>query len=65
MYGDIISGGMQANFEVQNCGKTDDFENLPTKPPLREYYIAAQEVEWNYGPSGLNKISGKPLTEEK
>ena len=28
---------------------------------LRVYYIAADEVEWDYAPSGINKITGKPF----
>ena len=27
----------------------------------RTYYIAADEVAWNYAPSGIDKISGKPF----
>src|SRR5690349_16323956 len=27
----------------------------------RHYYIAADEVEWNYAPSGMNKITGQPF----
>jgi manganese oxidase len=32
-----------------------------TAPMTRTYYIAADEVLWNYAPSGMNKISGKPF----
>jgi manganese oxidase len=28
---------------------------------VRTYYIAADEVEWDYAPSGMNKITGKPF----
>jgi manganese oxidase len=28
---------------------------------VRNYYIAANEVEWNYTPSGMDEISGEPL----
>jgi manganese oxidase len=28
---------------------------------VRTYFIAADEVEWDYAPSGLNKITGKPF----
>lgn len=31
----------------------------------REYYIAADEVEWDYAPSGINQISGEPFGEEE
>jgi manganese oxidase len=27
----------------------------------RHYYIAADEVEWDYAPSGVNKITGQPF----
>lgn len=27
----------------------------------RTYYIAADEVEWNYAPTGINQITGKPF----
>ncbi len=30
-------------------------------PTTRTYYIAADEVMWNYVPSGTNRISGKPF----
>lgn len=29
----------------------------------RVYYIAADEVDWDYAPSGLNQITGEPFTE--
>lgn len=28
---------------------------------VRTYFIAADEVDWDYAPSGLNKITGKPF----
>jgi len=28
---------------------------------LHTYYVAADEVEWDYAPSGINKITGKPF----
>jgi FtsP/CotA-like multicopper oxidase with cupredoxin domain len=33
------------------------------KPRVHTYYIAADEVEWDYAPSGINKITGKPFNE--
>ena len=32
-----------------------------TKPHTRTYFVAADEVEWNYAPSGANAIAGKPF----
>jgi hypothetical protein len=30
----------------------------------RHYYIAADEVEWDYAPSGMNKITGQPFDDD-
>jgi FtsP/CotA-like multicopper oxidase with cupredoxin domain len=30
----------------------------------RTYYIAADEVAWNYAPSGINQITGEPFDDE-
>jgi FtsP/CotA-like multicopper oxidase with cupredoxin domain len=30
---------------------------------VRTYYIAADEVTWNYAPTGVNQVSGKPFDE--
>jgi hephaestin len=32
-----------------------------TAPQTRTYYIAAEDVVWDYAPSGNNRISGKPF----
>ena len=34
-------------------------------PQVRTYYIAADEVIWDYAPSGMDKISGQPFNEEQ
>ena len=33
----------------------------PSQAAVRTYYIAADEVVWNYAPSGMDEITGKPL----
>jgi FtsP/CotA-like multicopper oxidase with cupredoxin domain len=33
----------------------------PSSGQERIYYIAADEVNWNYAPSGIDKVSGKPF----
>ncbi|HLY02032.1 MAG TPA: multicopper oxidase domain-containing protein [Candidatus Cybelea sp.] len=30
---------------------------------VRTYYIAADEVTWNYAPSGINQVTGRPFDE--
>ncbi len=32
---------------------------------VREYWIAADEVDWNYVPSGINLMSGMPFTDDQ
>src|SRR5258706_4933785 len=34
---------------------------LPIAPKTRTYYIAADEVQWDYAPDGSNKITGQPF----
>jgi hypothetical protein len=31
---------------------------------VREHFIAADEVEWNYAPTGTNLVSGLPIAED-
>jgi manganese oxidase len=32
---------------------------------VRTYYVAAEEVEWDYAPSGMNKITGEEFGDEE
>uniref|UniRef100_A0A8C8HCA7 Hephaestin n=1 Tax=Oncorhynchus tshawytscha TaxID=74940 RepID=A0A8C8HCA7_ONCTS len=53
------SAGMQALFEVKKC-----FPAVHKPRPngeVREYFIAAEEVLWDYAPSQVNHGTGKPL----
>src|ERR1700736_1033732 len=34
---------------------------VPASAQDRTYYIAADEVMWNYAPGGIDRITGKPL----
>ncbi len=34
-------------------------------PTTHTYYIAADEVEWDYAPGGVNQITGQPFGEEE
>ena len=46
-----------------HSGSTQTSASDQSVPPTtRTYYIAADEVDWNYVPSGINQISGKPFT---
>ncbi|KAM3834220.1 ceruloplasmin [Vipera latastei] len=63
---DHIEGGMQAIFKVKNCEHhSPSLTNHPTVITTRFYYIAAEEEEWNYGPSGTNEFTREPLDLDK
>ncbi|XP_036045512.1 ceruloplasmin [Onychomys torridus] len=58
-----LKAGLQAFFQVQNCNKPS-----PETPPdtqerhVRHYYIAAEEIIWDYAPSGTDVFTGDNLT---
>ncbi|XP_040469618.1 ceruloplasmin isoform X2 [Falco naumanni] len=56
---DHIEGGMQALFEVKDCRKSTKDHNESTR--IRQYFIAAEEIIWNYGPSAVNHFTGQEL----
>ena len=53
---DHFEAGMVAKFRVNKCNLKLTTKVPPTKK--QTFYIAAVEVEWDYGPSGENKING-------
>ncbi|XP_035269974.1 ceruloplasmin isoform X2 [Anguilla anguilla] len=60
---DHVGAGMQALFEVKDC-----FPKVHKPKPhgeVREYFIAAEEVVWDYGPLEVNKFTGKLLKSDK
>ncbi|XP_065531951.1 ferroxidase HEPHL1 [Lathamus discolor] len=54
-----LRGGMEALYDVQICQKNLSRPSPPS--PKRRYYIAAEEVLWNYGPDGYDKFTGQGL----
>lgn len=44
-------------------GSTNRPQN--TAPVTRTYYIAADEVDWDYAPSGTNLIEGRPFNDDE
>ncbi|KAM9034326.1 ceruloplasmin-like [Sarcophilus harrisii] len=55
-----VDAGMQAYFKINDCKKPSN-DHVNGKK-VRHYYIAAEEVLWNYAPSGINYFTGKSLT---
>jgi len=44
---------------ISPFGKAQTTATGPGK--IHIYYVAADEVEWDYAPSGINKMTGKPF----
>ena len=49
----VPAAGMQALFQVSSCGNRTDSEP-PAEGRVRQYFIAAEKVLWNYAPSGMD-----------
>nr|XP_020637515.1 ceruloplasmin [Pogona vitticeps] len=60
---DHIEGGMQAIFEVKNCNH--HAPSVQKGQKVRQYYIAADEIIWNYAPSGINNFTGEKLIQDE
>lgn len=59
-----VSAGMQALYEVRSCnGQTSPASPTTAGGVVRDYYLAAQVVEWDYAPSGMDLINNISLTE--
>ncbi|XP_051550371.1 ceruloplasmin [Myxocyprinus asiaticus] len=59
---DHLEAGMQAIFEIKKC-----FPNVHKPRPfgeVRQYYITAEEIIWDYAPTEINQYSGKKLSDD-
>ena len=59
---DHYNAGMYALFNVTKCDSKTGHVPTVSGGKTRTYYIAANEVQWNYGPSGMNNMTGQSLT---
>ncbi|KPP58829.1 hephaestin-like protein 1-like, partial [Scleropages formosus] len=57
----VSTAGMQAFYTVSSCGGEHDHE-APPGGKKRQYYIAAEEVMWNYAPLGIDTFQNISLT---
>ncbi|XP_063772022.1 ceruloplasmin-like isoform X2 [Pseudophryne corroboree] len=57
---DHLEGGMQAIYEVKNCTGKSKCSNCHWGV-VRHYYIAAEEIIWDYGPTSINQFTGQKL----
>ncbi|XP_013203293.1 ceruloplasmin isoform X2 [Microtus ochrogaster] len=56
-----LKAGLQAFFQVHNCNKPSPEADTGEKH-VRHYYIAAEEIIWDYAPSGTDTFTGDNLT---
>ncbi|XP_053523203.1 ceruloplasmin isoform X1 [Artibeus jamaicensis] len=56
-----LKAGLQAFFLVQDCKKPSSEDSTHGKH-IRHYYIAAEEIIWNYAPSGIDTFTKENLT---
>uniref|UniRef100_A0A8C6R8W8 Hephaestin n=1 Tax=Nannospalax galili TaxID=1026970 RepID=A0A8C6R8W8_NANGA len=56
-----LKSGMQALYTVKSCSMPPPVEHLTGK--VRQYFIEAHEIKWDYGPTGHDGRTGKSLTE--
>jgi len=53
-----------ASLLAVGCQDADSaFQDTAPLPQVRTYFIAADEVEWDYAPLGFNNITGQPFDE--
>uniref|UniRef100_A0A669BJI4 ferroxidase n=1 Tax=Oreochromis niloticus TaxID=8128 RepID=A0A669BJI4_ORENI len=57
----LLASGMQVFYEVRSCDNEAGF--MLTGGVVRNYYLAAEKVLWNYAPSGRDLINNVSLTE--
>lgn len=58
---DHLQAGMQAFYEVKACDSKTS--STVTSGVIRDYYLAAEKVLWNYAPSDMDLINNESLTE--
>ncbi|XP_062039480.1 hephaestin isoform X5 [Lepus europaeus] len=56
-----LQDGMQALYKIKSCSTTPPVDLLTGK--VRQYFIEAHEIRWNYGPMGHDGSTGKSLRE--
>uniref|UniRef100_A0A5F9C5Z9 Hephaestin n=1 Tax=Oryctolagus cuniculus TaxID=9986 RepID=A0A5F9C5Z9_RABIT len=56
-----LQDGMQALYKIKSCSTTPPVDLLTGK--VRQYFIEAREIRWNYGPMGHDGSTGKSLRE--
>lgn len=53
--------GISVAAAVAKAGWAKARQSDPAGGKVRNYYVAADEVDWDYAPSGINQYTGKPF----
>ncbi|KAM3930949.1 ceruloplasmin-like [Leptodactylus fuscus] len=61
---DHLEGGMQAIYEIKNCTGQSE-KSCGFGSSVKHYYIAAEEIIWNYAPTSKNQFNGQILDDPK
>ncbi|XP_032476589.1 hephaestin isoform X5 [Phocoena sinus] len=56
-----LQDGMQALYKIKSCSMAPSMNLLTGK--VRQYFIEAHEIQWDYGPMGHDGSTGKNLRE--
>jgi hephaestin len=59
-----VAAGVAAVLVLAGCSTVGTTAKGEYVPQTRTYYIGADEVDWNYAPSGMNRITGTVFDEE-
>ncbi|XP_067131458.1 hephaestin-like protein [Centruroides vittatus] len=63
--GSEFLAGMKAQFIIRKCSSSIVNDSFVVPDHSRKYFIAAEEIQWNYAPSNLNKFNNKELTSDE
>lgn len=59
VYVSYTAAGIMGFYNVKACGQSITEHSLDGQE--RRYFIAAERILWDYGPSGIDKFTGQPL----
>ncbi|KAL0994973.1 hypothetical protein UPYG_G00130140 [Umbra pygmaea] len=59
---DHLQAGMQALYEVLSCSGGSNTSAAPPVGEVRKYYLAAENISWDYAPTGVDTQTNLPLT---
>ncbi|GAB1602789.1 hephaestin-like protein [Argonauta hians] len=58
---DHFNAGTKAMYKVEKCGRKEEVKQKDGK--VRQYFIQAEEIEWDYAPGHIDHIYGKSLND--